>query len=176
MNIAAYVRINVNGPSGRDRTGGIMTPPPGYPRHGRLAFANVTHKRSGRNGSPGPPRASVGESCIAVGRRCGDRTAVRNRRRHMVDFHQREDLTRLASNWGFRAMAASGVYGRLVAWAQGRRVTVERSVNPSGSVTWSITVSISDPVVFAASGRGRTVEDAASEVVEQLESVGVDVP
>jgi len=55
-------------------------------------------------------------------------------------------------------------------------VTVERSVNPSGSVTWSITVSISDPVVFAASGRGRTVEDAASEVVEQLESVGVDVP
>jgi hypothetical protein len=41
VNIAAYVRINVNGPSGRDRTGGIMTPP-GYPRHGHLACGNVT--------------------------------------------------------------------------------------------------------------------------------------
>ena len=66
----------------------------------------------------------------------------------------------------------------MVAYWLGRPTMANLKVTQPGATSdaqWVITVSIADPVTFRASGRGGTIDEAASEVVTQLETVGVQL-
>jgi hypothetical protein len=71
---------------------------------------------------------------------------------------------------------ADGSYERLLAWSKKGHETlkVDRVEATNGSV-WSISIMINDPVLFSAHGRGATIDDAAGDVIEQLETVGASV-
>jgi hypothetical protein len=72
---------------------------------------------------------------------------------------------------------AGAQFERLVAWAKQDHgaIKVERP-DTRESHNWIVKLLVRDPVIFSAFGRGRTVDDAAGQVIDQLRTVGVDVP
>ena len=71
---------------------------------------------------------------------------------------------------------AIGPYERLLTWSNANaKLEVARVTHASGH-EWTISTSITIPVTFSASGRGPTIDDAAAQVIEQLETVGVVIP
>lgn len=67
---------------------------------------------------------------------------------------------------------ANGDYSRLMAWnkVQGRTIKAEHPDHGAGPM-WTITVGITSPVSFTAYGVGKAIDDAAAEVIAQLQSV-----
>jgi hypothetical protein len=68
---------------------------------------------------------------------------------------------------------------RLTNWAGPLRLTVvvDEPVGADGDTAWTVTVNITDPVLYTAySGHRESVEDAAHAVIEKLEGVGVVIP
>lgn len=73
-------------------------------------------------------------------------------------------------------MAGAG-YERLVTWSnQGHGLIKVERPDTRESHNWTVRLSIQDPVIFSAYGRGSTVDDAAAQVIEQLRTVGVEIP
>jgi hypothetical protein len=52
---------------------------------------------------------------------------------------------------------------------------VRKAQTADGSY-WMIDITISDPVSFSTSGDGRTIDDAAAQVLSDLTTVGVSIP
>jgi hypothetical protein len=73
-------------------------------------------------------------------------------------------------------VAENANYERLLQWGKGRTIKVDRVAATGGGWGWTIGLSVVEPVVFSALGRGKTIEDAATQVLDQLETVGVKVP
>ena len=71
---------------------------------------------------------------------------------------------------------AIGPYERLLTWSKtNTHLEVTRVEKASGN-QWTIGVTITIPVSYSAKGRGKTIDDAAAQVIEQLETVGVVIP
>jgi hypothetical protein len=70
----------------------------------------------------------------------------------------------------------SGVYSRLLAWAEmeGHDLKVAKLATASGD-EWTIGVSVDEPVTFSTNGRGESIDDAAEQVLADLQTVGVTV-
>ncbi len=73
-------------------------------------------------------------------------------------------------------MATDGSYARLLAWSENadEAPKVIRNTDGGGE-SWSIAVTVSDPVSFLAHGSAGTIDEAAEQVIDQLIKVGVTV-
>jgi hypothetical protein len=71
---------------------------------------------------------------------------------------------------------ASGEYTRLKAWAEmeGHQLNVSKVATASGT-EWTIGVAVDEPVTFSSHGRGKSIDDAAEQVLADLQTVGVTV-
>ncbi len=73
-------------------------------------------------------------------------------------------------------MATGGNYARLLAWSENadEAPKVTRNADDGGE-SWSIAVSVSDPVSFTAHGSAGTIDEAAEQIIDQLTKVGVTI-
>jgi hypothetical protein len=72
---------------------------------------------------------------------------------------------------------AEGAYARLLAWATKEGVTLNVSKSPTDrGVRWSISLQITSPVKFHASGYAEDVDKTATSVIADLATIGVNVP
>jgi hypothetical protein len=60
-------------------------------------------------------------------------------------------------------------YGMFVAWSEAKAVTPQ--VSKDGKGGYIITVSIDSPVSYVAQGTGATIDEAAKQVIDELETV-----
>ena len=73
-------------------------------------------------------------------------------------------------------MATDGSYARLLAWSENADEAPKVTRNGGGGgESWSIAVSVSDPVTFTAHGSAGTIDEAAEQIIDQLTKVGVTV-
>lgn len=65
-----------------------------------------------------------------------------------------------------------GAYKRLIAWSEEKAVAPKVMKAGTGQdLSYSIEVVIDSPVEYVVSGVGSTIDDAASKVIEELETV-----
>jgi hypothetical protein len=69
-------------------------------------------------------------------------------------------------------------YDRLLASSkQGNGpLKVVRNEGADGRDRWSVGVSVTDPVSYTAHGYAPSIDEAATQVIDQLDTVGVKVP
>ena len=72
---------------------------------------------------------------------------------------------------------AGSAYERLMAWSktEGRKLEVSRATASRSGEQWSIKTSVVEPVNYSAYGYGSDIDEAASKVIRQLETVGVRI-
>jgi hypothetical protein len=71
----------------------------------------------------------------------------------------------------------TGAYDRLRSWAEdsGESMTVRKGDNADGTY-WAIDVAIDEPVTFSASAEAKTIDEAATQVISDLTTVGASIP
>ena len=69
---------------------------------------------------------------------------------------------------------ASGEYARLLAWAEteGNELKIAKVATATGN-EWTIGVAVTEPVTFSSNGRGTSIDEAAGQVLADLQTVGV---
>ncbi len=72
-------------------------------------------------------------------------------------------------------MATGGIYARLLGWSENADDDLKVTRSTDDGESWSIAVSVSEPVTFTAYGNGGTIDEGVQQVIDQLITVGVAI-